>query len=98
MTLTIPDSWIQLFFKQYCPRVINYLELFLPLTSEAALAADLARVVGFSTLLGLSAFRILNAAHAVPMAWPAASSPSLVASAAFSPYLELFSIAESQQS
>jgi hypothetical protein len=51
---------------------INYLDLdldLLDLKSEAAaLAAFLARVVGLRTLLGLIAFLILNAAHAVPKA------------------------------
>jgi hypothetical protein len=51
---------------------INYLDLdfdLLDLKSEAAaLAAFLARVVGLRTLLGLIAFLILNAAHAVPRA------------------------------
>ncbi|KAK2373123.1 protein EARLY-RESPONSIVE TO DEHYDRATION 7, chloroplastic [Trifolium repens] len=53
---------------------INYLDLdldfdLLDLKSEAAaLAAVLARVVGLRTLLGLIAFLILNAAHAVPKA------------------------------
>lgn len=70
----------------------NHLD-FLDLKSEAAalaaaLAPDLASVVGLKTLLGLIAFLILNAAHAVPRAWPAALSPSLVASAACSPYLQ----------
>jgi len=42
---------------------------FLPLNSEAAaLAPALARVVGLRTLLGLIAFLILKAAHAVPKA------------------------------
>lgn len=46
---------------------MNHLDC-LALNSAAALAADLAREVGFSTLLGLKAWRILKAAHAVPTA------------------------------
>lgn len=49
---------------------------------------DLASDVGFRTLFAFKACLILNTAHAVPMAWPAASSPSFVAAAAFSPYLQ----------
>ena len=65
----------------------SYLEFFLTMFSEAAaLAAFLA--IGLITLFGLNAFRILNAAHAVPKACPAASSPSLVALPACSPYLQ----------
>ena len=59
--------------------ISNYLEILAFLSAATALAAVLARVVGFRTLLGLNAFRILKAAHPVPIAWPAASSPSLVA-------------------
>jgi hypothetical protein len=67
----------------------NYLDfLAFFFSAAAALAADLAKVVGLRTLLGLNAFRILKAAHPVPIAWPAASSPSLVASPACSPYLQ----------
>jgi len=55
---------------------INYLDLDLDLdldlldfkSEAAALTADLASVVGLRTLLGLIAFLILNAAHAVPKA------------------------------
>lgn len=63
----------------------DYLEL---LAFLSALAADLAKVVGFKALLGFSACLILNTAQAVPKACPAASSPSLVALAASSPYLQ----------
>lgn len=56
--------------------------------AAAALAADFARVDGLIALFGLSAFRILKTAHAVPTACPAASSPSLVAPPASSPYLQ----------
>lgn len=70
----------------------DYLELLAFLSAlaaaAAALAADLAKVVGFKALLGFSAFLILNTAQAVPKACPAASSPSLVALAASSPYLQ----------
>lgn len=48
----------------------------------AALRPDLASVDGFMTLLGLSAFRILKTAHAVPKACPAAPRLSCVISAA----------------
>lgn len=47
---------------------INYLELLLLNSEAAALAPALARVVGLRTLLGLIAFLILKAAHAVPRA------------------------------
>lgn len=70
----------------------DYLELLAFLSVAAAiaadLAADLARAVGFKALLGFSAFLILKTAHAVPKACPAASSPSLVAAPASSPYLQ----------
>lgn len=65
----------------------DYLELLAAFSALAALAADLAKVVGFKALLGFSACLILNTAQAVPKACPAASSPSLVALAASSPYL-----------
>lgn len=54
---------------------------------EFAWAAALASVVGLITLLGLSAFLILNTVQAVPIACPAASRPSFVTLAASSPYL-----------
>jgi hypothetical protein len=63
-------------------------ELFDRRSAAWALMVDLASDVGFRTLFGLMACRILNTAHAVPMAWPAASIPSFVAAAAFSPYLK----------
>lgn len=47
---------------------LNHLDFLTLSSAAAALAADLARVVGFITLLGLRAFRILKAAHAVPTA------------------------------
>lgn len=68
--------------------ISNYLEILAFLSEAAALAADLTRVVGFRTLFGLNAFRILKAAHPAPTAWPAASSPSFVAWPACSPYLQ----------
>jgi hypothetical protein len=67
----------------------SYLVCFVRRSATFALIVDLASVVGFRTLFGFNAFRILNMAHAVPMACPAASIPSLVAVAAFSPYLKL---------
>lgn len=67
---------------------INYLEFLAFISAAAALAADLAKVVGLRTLFGLSALRILNAAHAVPIACPAAPRPSFVALPASSPYLQ----------
>jgi hypothetical protein len=63
-------------------------ELFDRRSAAWALMVDLASDVGFRRLFGLMACRILNTAHAVPMAWPAASIPSFVAAAAFSPYLK----------
>lgn len=66
----------------------SYLD-FLVLTSSAAdLAAVLARVEDLKTLFGLRALRILKTVHAVPMACPAASSPSFAALPACSPYLQ----------
>jgi hypothetical protein len=56
---------------------------------EFASEAALARVVGLITLLGFRAFLILNTAQAVPIACPAASSPSFVTFPADSPYLQL---------
>lgn len=53
-----------------------------------ASAAAFTRVVGLNELLGFKAFRILNTTHAVPIACPAAPSPSCVASPACSPYLQ----------
>lgn len=57
------------------------------ISAAAAFMADLASVVGLMELLGSIAFRILKTAQAVPIACPAASSPSVAASAAWSPYL-----------
>lgn len=67
---------------------INYLEFLALISAAAALAADLAKVVGLRILFGLNALRILNAAHAVPIACPAASRLSFVALLASSPYLQ----------
>lgn len=53
-----------------------------------SLAAALAMVVGLMTLFGLNAFLIFHTAQAVPIPYPAASSPSLVTLPACSPYLE----------
>lgn len=50
--------------------------------------AAFAMVVGLKTLFGLKAFLILNTAHAVPNACPAALSPSVVIDPACSPYLQ----------
>jgi hypothetical protein len=44
---------------------LDFLALY---SSAAALAADLAMLADFRTLLGLKACRILKAAHAVPTA------------------------------
>lgn len=63
------------------------MELFAFFSAAADLAADFANALGFNTLFGLNAFLILKTAQAVPTACPAASSPSLVALAASSPYL-----------
>lgn len=63
----------------------DFLGLFLAFISAAA--AALARDVGFRALLGFNAFLSLKTVHAVAIACPAASSPSLVALAASSPYL-----------
>ena len=68
---------------------MNYLlPCFARSSATLALMVDVASVVGFRRLLGFKACRILNTAHAVPMVWPAASSPSFVAAAALSPYLQ----------
>lgn len=64
-----------------------HFELLAFISAAAVLAADLAKREGFMTLFGLSAFLILRTAHAVPIACPAASSPSFVTLAASSPYL-----------
>ena len=56
--------------------------------AEFASAAALARVVGLKMLYGLKAFLIFNTAQAVPIACPAASSPSFVTCPACSPYLQ----------
>jgi hypothetical protein len=72
-------KWTDLSTTLSINSIRNYLDFLAFFSAAAALAADLTRVVGFRTLLGLNAFRILKAAHAVPIAWPAASSPSFVA-------------------
>lgn len=66
----------------------RYLDFLAFISAAAVLAADLARVLGFKTLFGSIAFLILKTVHAVPTACPAASSPSLAALAASSPYLQ----------
>lgn len=72
---------------------MNYFLLCLARSSATfALIVDVASAVGFRTLFGFKACRILNTAHAVPMAWPAASIPSLVAAAALSPYLHTIKV------
>lgn len=67
--------------------ISHYLEFLAFFSAATVLAADLANSLGFKTFFGLNAFLILKTAHAVPMACPAASSPSVVALAASSPYL-----------
>lgn len=57
-----------------------------------ASAAAFTKVEGLIALFGFKAFLILNTAHAVPIACPAASSPSFVTFPASSPYLYIYII------